>query len=75
MLFRRGEKIRKVRAETQKLKSFTPEEVDTIFGKKIETQISLAVDEKLNQLVNDEFQTGFLLRRLGPIALSVFLRS
>src|ERR1700733_6581631 len=45
------EEIRKIRAETLKLKSFAPEEVDKIFGEKIEKQIAIAVDEKVDELV------------------------
>jgi hypothetical protein len=52
------EEIRKIRAETQKLKSFTPEEIEGIFGKKIEQQIEIAVEEKLEQLIETKDKAG-----------------
>ncbi len=52
------EEIRKVRAETLKLKSFTPEEVDKIFSKKMENQIAIAVDEKVDELIKISDEAG-----------------
>ena len=45
------EDIRRVRAETQKLKSFTSDEVEDIFGKKIQKEIAIAVDQKVGELI------------------------
>ena len=45
------EEIRKVRAETQKIKSFTPEEIEEIFGKKIQEEIAIAVEQKVDELI------------------------
>lgn len=45
------EEIRNVRAETAKLTEFTEEEVDSIFGKKINKTIENAVNDKLDDLL------------------------
>ena len=45
------EEIRKIRADTQKIKSFTPEEVEDIFGKKIQKEIAIAIDQKVDELI------------------------
>ncbi len=45
------EKIRKLRAETAQLKSFTEEEVESIFGAKIKQEIKAAVDAKVAEII------------------------
>lgn len=45
------EEIRKLRAETHKVKSFSSEEVEEFFDKKIEKEIAIAMDQKVNELV------------------------
>ena len=45
------EEIRKVRAETQKLTSFTPEEIGIFFDNKITATIDAAVSAKADQIV------------------------
>lgn len=45
------EKIRKLRAETAQLKSFTEDEVENIFGTKIKQEIKAAVDSKVAEIV------------------------
>jgi hypothetical protein len=49
--WRSVEEIRKLRAETRKVKSFTSEEVEEIFDKKIEKEIAIAVDQKVKELI------------------------
>lgn len=44
------EEIRKIRAETTKLKSFSAEEVDKIFGDKIREELKLGVEEQVKLL-------------------------
>ncbi|MBF9151896.1 hypothetical protein [Novosphingobium jiangmenense] len=44
------EEIRKIRAETSKLQAFKDEEVEKIFGPKIEEQINLAIKTKVDEL-------------------------
>lgn len=45
------EEIRKIRAETQKVKSFKPEEIEKIFDRKIQEEVAIAIDQKVNELV------------------------
>lgn len=45
------EEIRKIRAETQKVKSFTTEEIENIFDSKIQKEIRIAIDQKVNELI------------------------
>jgi hypothetical protein len=45
------EEIRKLRAETRKVKSFSSEEIEEIFDKKIEKEIAIAVDQKVDELI------------------------
>lgn len=45
------EEIRKIRAETQKLKSFSKEEIEKIFDTKIKQEIQIAVDLKVDELI------------------------
>jgi hypothetical protein len=45
------EKIRKLRAETAQLRSFSPEEVENIFGTKIKQEINAAVETKVAQIL------------------------
>jgi hypothetical protein len=45
------EDIRKVRAETRKLSSFTEKEVQDIFDSKVNTTIEKAVDDKTEELI------------------------
>lgn len=53
------EDIRKLRAEAAKIKSFTEQEVDSIFGKKIKKTIDDAINEKLEAiLANIEERKG-----------------
>lgn len=52
------EDIRKVRAETKKLKAFTPSEVSEIFDKKIKDVVDASIDEKTTELVGPDGVTG-----------------
>jgi len=45
------EQIRKLRAETAKVKSFSEEEVENIFGAKIKQEIKAAVDSKVAEIL------------------------
>ena len=45
------EQIRKLRAETAQLKSFSPEEVENIFGTKIKQEINAAVETKVAEIL------------------------
>jgi hypothetical protein len=47
------EKIRKLRAETAQLKSFSEEEVENIFGTKIKQEIKAAVDTKVAEILEN----------------------
>jgi hypothetical protein len=47
------EQIRKVRAETAQLPAFTENDVEKIFGTKIRETINKAVEEKVDELINN----------------------
>lgn len=47
------EKIRKLRAETAQLRSFSEEEVENFFGAKIKQEITAAVDSKVSEMLAD----------------------
>lgn len=49
--WKKVEEIRKIRAETTKLKAFSAEEVEAIFGSKIKEEIAAGIDEKVAELV------------------------
>jgi hypothetical protein len=49
--WKKVEEIRKIRAETQKLKSFSEEEVQEIFDKKIKMEIDLAIEEQVSSMI------------------------
>jgi hypothetical protein len=49
--WKKVEEIRKIRAETAKLKAFTAEDVETIFGSKIKEEIAAGIEEKVAELV------------------------
>ncbi|WP_155986404.1 hypothetical protein [Novosphingobium resinovorum] len=46
------EEIRQIRAQTAQLKSFDPDEVEKIFGPKIEAQIKSAIEDKSAELAS-----------------------
>ena len=52
------EDIRKVRAETKKLSSFTNEEVENFFDAKIKAKIEKDIDEKLSALIGPQGVSG-----------------
>ncbi len=52
------EDIRKVRAETKKLSSFTSEEVENFFDAKIKAKIEKDVDEKVSALIGPQGVSG-----------------
>jgi len=52
------EEIRKIREETRKLKSFTEEEVEHIFGDKIRSEIDLAIEQKSKELASAVAENG-----------------
>lgn len=45
------EEIRKIRAETQKVKSFSKEEIEEIFDSKIQKEVLIAIEQKVNELI------------------------
>lgn len=52
------EEIRKIRAETKKLKVFSPEEILETFDKKIQSTIKDAIEEKTTSLIGPNGVTG-----------------
>lgn len=52
-VWRDVEDIKNVRAQTQKLISFTAEEVEKIYGTKIKSHVESAIDEKLKELIGE----------------------
>ncbi|MCT2558422.1 hypothetical protein N0B51_05455 [Tsuneonella sp. YG55] len=70
------EEIRKLRAETAKLKAFSPEEVDAIFGEKIRVQVVKEIEDqaaRLTQDVRNEGRRNELTTGLGKL-LDQFLQ-
>jgi hypothetical protein len=65
--WKKVEEIRNIRAQTKNLTAFKPEEVEEIFGPKIETQIQEAIEAKVAELVaniknqarRNELENGF----------------
>jgi hypothetical protein len=49
--WRSVEEIRKIRADTQKVKSFSVEEIEEIFDSKIQKEIGIAIDQKVDELI------------------------
>jgi hypothetical protein len=73
--WKKVEDIRHVRAQTAQLQSFSAEEVDQIFGTKIQAQVDASIQEKVDQLtyeVADQARKHELQNGLRP-ALRQFL--
>ncbi|MCB2013693.1 MAG: hypothetical protein R3E11_10490 [Sphingobium sp.] len=67
--WKKVEDIRNVRAQTAQLQSFSAEEVDQIFGTKIQGQIDASIQEKVEQLtaeVTDQARKNELQNGLRP---------
>ncbi|MFC7700908.1 hypothetical protein ACFQX9_30030 [Bradyrhizobium sp. GCM10028915] len=45
------EEIRKIRTETQKVKSFSKEEIEEIFDSKIQKEVRIAIDQKVDEII------------------------
>lgn len=52
------EEIRKVRAETRKLTTFTEKEVEDFFGTKVEEIVTLSIDRKVKELLPNLAEAG-----------------
>lgn len=52
------EEIRQIRAQTQKTKTFTEEEIEGFFGSKIKKHVESAIENKLSELLADLNKSG-----------------
>lgn len=52
------EDIRQIRAQTQKIKSFSDDEIESIFGAKIKMHVESAIDSKLKELLPSQDKRG-----------------
>lgn len=52
------EEIRKIREETRKLKSFSPDEVEAIFGDKIRAEVQASIDQKAKEIAASVADAG-----------------